>query len=127
MPELTGVPVLDFFLLLGAMAFMAAGAFGSVMKFLELFKRKEAQELEPAFGRRAEDVEKLRDEQAVHGTRLAVCETKISNIAGTVDAVAAAQETQRVEVRENFQQVFNTLGAISTDVAKIARNGNGRT
>jgi len=120
MPVITGNATVDAIII----TVCGVGVFvgGLMFKFLkELMSGKD----EPNFGRRAEDVEKVRDTQADHGTRIAVCETRLQNMDEKVDALAAGQETQRLETRENFKGVFEQLATISTDVAKIARNGNG--
>lgn len=117
MPELTGVPILDVFIWIAAV-FAAAATMGTaVMKWLEVLKGKKKDR----YGRRRDDVEKLRDKVDGHGERLVGLETEVENLSDGLSDVKKGQETQRKESREDFKAVFRKLDAIHDGVT---RNGN---
>jgi seryl-tRNA synthetase len=124
MPELTGVPILDFFIWLAAI-FAAAVPFAvAVMKFFDAIRGKKKED-DPKFGRRAEDVADL-------DKRVTVVEVKVDGLEDKVDEQTQTIETHRKEGRENFQTAFKKIddvgaavGKIANAVARIERNGSG--
>jgi len=98
MPQLTGVAVLDFFLVIGALGLAAAGAFGSVMKFIDLFKPSTPAPAEgEGFGRRAED--------------LGTLDKRVALVEQEQEFTKERHEELRGEVRQNRteQRQANTL------------------
>lgn len=114
MPALTGVPILDAFVWLGAIALAAAGAFGAIMKFMSIFKPT-------PYGRRSEDVSDLKDLVVKNRERVGICETKIGGIEDKIDDLKESAETQRREQRENTQEVFRRLDNLTQIVVSNGR------
>ena len=113
MPELTGVPVLDFFLLIGALGLAAAGAFGSVMRFLELFRpaAKDEKDEEPQFGRRQDDVASL-------DKRVALVEQEQEFTKERHDELKGEVRLNRSEQKKTAEAMFTKLDDMTKLIVK---------
>lgn len=112
MPSLTGVPILDVFVYSAGVFAFATTMGVAVMKFLDILRGKKNGTATP-YGRRATDLEDLRDTVHRHDIQLATLNTEIVHVGEKVSEVCKNQETQRREHRENFRLLFNKIDALS--------------